>query len=126
MKRKDKLDQRVPVPMSAAQVAEIDEWRAQQRPIPTRAEAIRRLVDERLKSQKEPAPPQQKVTGGARTVQEFIRWSGLSRSTVYVLLDKGDIESSKIGGIRMIHNDSYRQLLERTRVPPKTKPEELR
>lgn len=33
-----------------AWVARIDEWRAQRRPIPTRSEAIRLLVDEALEA----------------------------------------------------------------------------
>ena len=119
MKQNDKLDQRVPVPMSEAMLSAIDEWRRPQRPIPTRAEACRRLTDESLKRQKEPP----KVNGGARTIKEFMQMSDLSRTMVYRLLAKGDLESSKIGGIRLIDNDSWLALLERTRVPPKAKPQ---
>jgi hypothetical protein len=53
------------------------------------------------------------------TIRDFSRRSGISRSQIYVLLDRGLLDSSKIGGIRVIHEDSYRRLLERTRVPPK-------
>jgi excisionase family DNA binding protein len=52
-------------------------------------------------------------------VAEFCQRTGISKSQVYVLLDRGLLDSSKIGGIRLIHEDSYRRLLERTRVPPK-------
>jgi hypothetical protein len=40
----DKKDQRIPVMMSAAEVAAIDTWRARQPGVPSRSEAIRRLV----------------------------------------------------------------------------------
>jgi len=53
------------------------------------------------------------------TIRNFSRRSGISRSQIYVLLERGDLESSKIGGIRLIHEDSYRRLLERRRVRPK-------
>jgi hypothetical protein len=53
------------------------------------------------------------------TIRDFSKRSGISRSQIYVLLDRGELESSKIGGIRLIHEDSYRRLLERSRVPPK-------
>jgi excisionase family DNA binding protein len=53
------------------------------------------------------------------TVRDFSRRTGISRSYVYVLLSKGELESSKIGGIRLIHEESYLRLLERTRACPK-------
>ena len=118
MKQNDKLDQRVPVPMSEAMLSAIDEWRRPQRPIPTRAEACRRLIDESLKRQKEPPKG-----SGARTIKDFMQLSDLSRSMVYRLLQRGDLQSSQVGGIRLIDNDSWLALLERTRVPPKTKPQ---
>lgn len=43
-----KKDQRIPIMMSVAEVARIDDWRAKQPGIPPRAEAIRRLVDRAL------------------------------------------------------------------------------
>ena len=46
-----KRDQRIPVMMSAAEVAHIDQWRAQQPGVPSRSEAIRRLVDMSLPRQ---------------------------------------------------------------------------
>jgi excisionase family DNA binding protein len=53
------------------------------------------------------------------TIRSFSKRTGLSRSYIYVLLQKGDLESSKIGGVRLIHEDSYLRLLARNRVPPK-------
>jgi len=50
------------------------------------------------------------------TIRSFSKRTGLSRSYIYVLLQKGDLQSSKIGGIRLIHEDSWLRLLERTRV----------
>lgn len=41
-------DQRVPVMMTISEVAAIDAWRAKQPGIPSRAEAIRRLVEKGL------------------------------------------------------------------------------
>jgi hypothetical protein len=38
-------DQRIPVMMSADDVAAIDEWRRKQADLPSRSEAIRRLVE---------------------------------------------------------------------------------
>jgi len=44
----EKKDQRIPVMMAAAEVAKIDAWRAKQPGIPSRSEAIRRLVAKAL------------------------------------------------------------------------------
>jgi hypothetical protein len=52
-------------------------------------------------------------------IKQFSRRSGISRSQVYVLLARGELESVKIGGIRLVIEDSYRRLLEKSRVPPK-------
>jgi hypothetical protein len=41
----DKKDQRIPVMMSADEVAVIDEWRRKHPDLPSRSEAIRQLVD---------------------------------------------------------------------------------
>jgi hypothetical protein len=43
-----KKDQRIPIMMTVAEVSRIDEWRAKQPGIPSRAEAIRRLVQSGL------------------------------------------------------------------------------
>ena len=43
-------DLRVPVMMSVADVSAIDEWRRRQPDLPSRSEAIRRLVELGLKS----------------------------------------------------------------------------
>ena len=56
------------------------------------------------------------------TVTNFTQRSGFSRSQVYVLLKRGELESAKVGGSRLIIEDSYHRLLDRARVPPKRKP----
>jgi hypothetical protein len=43
-------DLRIPVMMAATEVAAIDEWRRKQSDLPSRSEAIRRLVDLGLKA----------------------------------------------------------------------------
>ena len=43
-------DQRIPVMMSSEEVSMIDEWRRKQADLPSRSEAIRRLVDLGLKA----------------------------------------------------------------------------
>jgi hypothetical protein len=48
----DKKDQRIPVMMSADDVGAIDEWRRRQADLPSRSEAIRRLVQLGLKTKK--------------------------------------------------------------------------
>ena len=45
-------DLRVPVMMSVADVSAIDEWRRRQPDLPSRSEAIRRLVEIGLKAKK--------------------------------------------------------------------------
>jgi metal-responsive CopG/Arc/MetJ family transcriptional regulator len=44
------LDQRVQLVISKGQVREIDEWRRQQPDLPSRSEAIRRLIEAGLKA----------------------------------------------------------------------------
>ena len=46
----DKKDQRIPVMMSADEVSAIDEWRRRHPALPSRSEAIRRLVELGLKA----------------------------------------------------------------------------
>jgi metal-responsive CopG/Arc/MetJ family transcriptional regulator len=48
----EKKDQRIPVMMSAEEVEAIDAWRRKQDDIPSRSEAIRRLVDASLRKAK--------------------------------------------------------------------------
>ncbi len=45
-------DQRIPVMMSSDDVEAIDEWRRKQPDLPSRSEAIRRLVELGLKAKK--------------------------------------------------------------------------
>jgi excisionase family DNA binding protein len=53
------------------------------------------------------------------TVTEFAKRSGISRSKVYEMLDSGELESAKIGGMRLILEESYRRLLEKNRIAPR-------
>jgi hypothetical protein len=46
----DKRNQRIPVMMSSDEVAAIDEWRRKHPNLPSRSEAIRRLVELGLKA----------------------------------------------------------------------------
>jgi metal-responsive CopG/Arc/MetJ family transcriptional regulator len=46
----EKKDLRIPVMMSASEVTAIDEWRRKREDLPTRSEAIRRLVEMGLKA----------------------------------------------------------------------------
>jgi hypothetical protein len=48
----DKKDQRIPVMMSVDEVSGIDEWRRRQADLPSRSEAIRRLVELGLRAKK--------------------------------------------------------------------------
>ncbi|WP_156928024.1 hypothetical protein [Bradyrhizobium sp. Tv2a-2] len=48
----EKKDQRIPVMMSTDEVDAIDAWRRKQQDLPSRSEAIRRLVEIGLKSKK--------------------------------------------------------------------------
>jgi excisionase family DNA binding protein len=54
------------------------------------------------------------------TIRDFSKRTGLSRSYIYVLLDKGDLESVKIGATRLIIEESYARLIARSRVPPRS------
>jgi excisionase family DNA binding protein len=55
-------------------------------------------------------------------VNEFCVLSGLGRTRVYELLNKGEIESVTIGRRRLIIIDSYRKLLETRRGTPAEQP----
>jgi hypothetical protein len=46
--RNEALDQRVPFATSRTQLRAIDEWRRKQPDLPSRSEAIRRLIDQAL------------------------------------------------------------------------------
>jgi hypothetical protein len=50
-------------------------------------------------------------------INEFCVLSGLGRTKIYELLNTGDLASIKIGNRRLILLDSYRQLIDRRRVP---------
>lgn len=52
-------------------------------------------------------------------IKDFCRRSGISRTQVYRLLDRGLLDSVKIDDMRLIVLDSYHKLIEQSRVPPK-------
>jgi hypothetical protein len=52
-------------------------------------------------------------------IRDFCKLSGISRTQTYRMLDRGLIDSVKIDDMRLIVIDSYRRLMERSRVPPK-------
>jgi excisionase family DNA binding protein len=56
------------------------------------------------------------------SIQEFIRISGLGNTTIYRLLNEGELESVSVGRRRLILIDSYRRYLERSRGTPGQKP----
>jgi hypothetical protein len=47
------LDQRLQLVISKGQIAAIDDWRRQQSDLPSRSEAIRRLIEAGLKAPKQ-------------------------------------------------------------------------
>jgi hypothetical protein len=49
----EKVDQRIPFVTRKSQLDAIDEWRTRRRPIPSRNEAIRRLIDIALQLQQQ-------------------------------------------------------------------------
>jgi excisionase family DNA binding protein len=56
------------------------------------------------------------------TIQKFIEISGLSNTTVYALLNRGELESVNVGRRRLIVLASYRRLLDRQLGTPAEKP----
>lgn len=52
-------------------------------------------------------------------IRDFCRYSGISRTQVYRLLDRGLLDSTKIDDMRLIIMSSYHDLVERNRVPPR-------
>jgi hypothetical protein len=51
--RREKVDQRVTFVTTRSQLNEIDEWRTQKRPIPSRNAAIRELLERALKAERD-------------------------------------------------------------------------
>jgi hypothetical protein len=52
------------------------------------------------------------------TVAQFIKRSGMGKTKVYELINRGDLETAKIDNTRLVLEESYRRLLNRSRVPP--------
>jgi excisionase family DNA binding protein len=52
-------------------------------------------------------------------VKDFCKYTGISKSSVYRMLDAGLLESVKICTMRLVVFASYRELMKRSRVPPK-------
>jgi excisionase family DNA binding protein len=57
------------------------------------------------------------MADGLMRVPEVARFLGLSRSTVYGLMDSGDMGYIKIGKSRRVHRSELFRLIERHRVP---------
>jgi excisionase family DNA binding protein len=55
------------------------------------------------------------------TIDNFSRRTGICRAKIYTMLDSGELESAKVGKSRLIIEESYHRLVQRSRVPPKTK-----
>jgi excisionase family DNA binding protein len=49
----------------------------------------------------------------AFTVTDAVRYSGLSRSRLYVLIQSGDLPSFQVGGRRMIRRDALDSFFEK-------------
>lgn len=47
---------------------------------------------------------------------------GVGRSTIYELIKSGDLEVSKLGSRTLVHDESCRRLLEKSRVSPSHRP----
>jgi excisionase family DNA binding protein len=56
------------------------------------------------------------------SIQDFIRISGLGNTTVYQMLNRGEIESVNVGRRRLIVIDSYRRYLARHVGTPAASP----
>jgi excisionase family DNA binding protein len=56
------------------------------------------------------------------SIQDFIRISGLGNTTIYKLLNEGEIESVSVGRRRLIVIDSYHRYLARNRGTPADMP----
>jgi hypothetical protein len=56
------------------------------------------------------------------TIKRFLEISGLSNTTVYALLNRGELESVNVGRRRLIVMASYWKLLDRQRGAPADKP----
>jgi excisionase family DNA binding protein len=56
------------------------------------------------------------VADGLVSVAEACKFLGLSRATLYVLMDKGDLQYCKIGGARRVPRKALIALAERNLV----------
>jgi hypothetical protein len=56
------------------------------------------------------------------TIQQFLKISGLSNTTVYALMNRGELETVNIGRRRLIVMASYQRLLDRKRGSPAERP----
>jgi excisionase family DNA binding protein len=58
-------------------------------------------------------PPDRPPLEGRLTfrVREVIELTGLSQSTIYEMMDEGQLASTKVRGIRLIYADSLRNVL---------------
>ena len=53
----------------------------------------------------------------ALRVPEACRFLGIARSTLYVLISRGQIETVKLGSSTLVLTDSLRSFVERLRLP---------
>jgi excisionase family DNA binding protein len=68
---------------------------------------------QRLAPPKRALPPDRPPLEGRLTfrVREVIELTGLSQSTIYEMMDEGQLASTKVRGIRLIYADSLRNVL---------------
>ena len=61
------------------------------------------------------------VTGSPITMRipDACRFTGLGRSTLYLLIAKGEVEVVKVGAATLVISESLRALIDRRRNPPK-------
>ncbi|MCH2240176.1 MAG: helix-turn-helix domain-containing protein [Blastomonas sp.] len=58
-------------------------------------------------------------------VPDACRYTGISRSTLYLLISRGEVEVIKIGAATLVLTGSLRQLIDRHRVSnPSPKPKQ--
>jgi hypothetical protein len=57
-------------------------------------------------------------------IKPFLKRSGIGKTKFFELRNAGEIETAKHGNMTLVIEESYRQFLERHRVPPKNRPAE--
>lgn len=67
-----------------------------------------RLAADPLRQQPRTAPPIELIT---MRIPDACRYTGISRSTLYVLIAKGQVEIIKLGSSTLVITDSLRKLI---------------